>query len=241
MPSHTRAIDAVLLDMDGTILNSIKAAERVWRTWAERRGIDVDAFLPTIHGVQAVETIRRLGLAGIDPQNEAAEITKAEIEDVDGIEPIAGAAAFLAMLPHDKWGIVTSAPRVLALRRIKAAGLPLPPLLISAEDVKRSKPAPDGFMHAAERLGTLAHRCLVIEDSPAGIAAAASSGAQVLVVTATHHRPMEIRHPAITDYRDLALERLPDGALSISHAGGPSELPDRLSCVLPPCAPHPAA
>lgn len=216
--SQTRSIDAVLLDMDGTILNSIAAAERVWTAWAIRHGLDIAAFLPTIHGVRSIETVRRTGLAGIDPEIEAAAITRAEIEEVEGIVEIAGAAAFLAALPAAKWGVVTSAPRTLALRRIGAAGLPVPPLLISAEDVARGKPAPDCFRLGAERLGTTAERCLVIEDSAAGIAAGESAGATVMVVTATHRRPIMTTHPAIRDYRDLKLERLPDGSLSIDAA-----------------------
>lgn len=227
-----RPIDAVLLDMDGTILNSIRTAERIWSAWARHHGVDLEAFLPTIHGVQAVETIRRLGLAGIDPEIEAAAITRAEINDVEGIEAIPGAGAFLSALSGGRWGIVTSAPRALALRRIEAAGLPAPPLLVAAEDVTHGKPAPDCFHLAAERLGTRADWCLVIEDSVAGVAAAERAGATVLVVTATHHQPMDTRHPAIRDYRDLALERLPDGAISIGHAQEIADRPTRLSCVL---------
>ncbi|CAO3433750.1 HAD-IA family hydrolase [Azospirillum endophyticum] len=213
--------DAVLFDMDGTVLNSIKAAERIWTAWALRHGIDIEAFLPTIHGVRAVETIRRLALPGVDPEAEAEAITLAEIEDVEGIEEIAG---FLATLPPDRWAIVTSAPRALALRRIAAAGLPVPPLLVGAEDVVRGKPAPDCFQLAAERLGTTADRCLVVEDSPAGIAAAVSAGASVLVITATHHAAagaaaVDAAHAAIRDYRDLAVDRLADGSLSIRSAG----------------------
>lgn len=218
MTLQIQPIDAVLLDMDGTILNSIIAAERIWRAWAERHGVDVVAFLPTIHGVQSVETIRRLGLVGIDPELEAAAITRAEIEDVEGIEAIAGAAEFLAQLPEARWAIVTSAPRALALRRIEAAGLPIPSLLIAAEDVKNGKPAPDCFEIAAERLGTTADRCLVIEDSEAGISAADSAGASVLVVTSTHLRRVEIAHSAILDYRDLILDRTHDGSIWIRHA-----------------------
>ncbi|KAA0593177.1 sugar-phosphatase [Azospirillum lipoferum] len=227
--------DAVLFDMDGTVLNSIKAAERIWTTWALRHGIDVEAFLPTIHGVRAVETIRRLGLPGVDPEVEAGAITQAEIEDVDGIEEIAGAAGFLAALPPDRWAVVTSAPRTLALRRIAAAGLPTPPLLVGAEDVERGKPAPDCFQLAAERLGTTADRCLVVEDSPAGIAAAVSAGASVLVITATHHAAagataVDAGHAAIRDYRDLAISRLADGSLSIRAAQG-GGLPSNASPV----------
>ncbi|QDC40132.1 HAD-IA family hydrolase [Sphingobium fuliginis ATCC 27551] len=214
-----RSVDAVLLDMDGTILNSIKVAERVWGEWALRHGLDVEAFLPTVHGVQSVETIGRLGLPGVDPVAEAALVTQAEIDTVDGIEAIEGAAAFLAALADCRWAVVTSAPRQLALRRIQAAGLPVPPLLIAAEDVERGKPAPDCFLLAAERLGTTADRCLVIEDSVAGIMAAERAGASILVVTATHHRPMETPHPAIVDYRGLGAVPATGGSVRIGPIG----------------------
>ncbi|MGC8517939.1 MAG: HAD-IA family hydrolase [Steroidobacteraceae bacterium] len=211
-------IDAVLLDMDGTILNSIKAAERIWSAWAQRHGIDVETLLPRIHGVQSVETIRRLALPSLDPVREAAAITQAEIDDADGIEAIAGAGEFLAELPAACWAVVTSAPRALAMRRMQAAGLPAPALLVAAEDVPQGKPAPDCFELAARRLGTTADRCLVFEDSLAGITSAERAGATVLVVTATHDRPMPIRHESIRDYRDLILARSPDGSIAIRHA-----------------------
>jgi sugar-phosphatase len=140
---------AFLFDMDGTILTSIIAAERVWAAWARSHGLDVDVFLPTIHGKRSVDTVRGLGLPDIDAEAEAHRITLAEIEDVDGIEAIAGVAAFLATLPAERWAIVTSAPRALAQARIAAAGLPLPPVLVAAEDVKHGKPAPD---HAPGRM-----------------------------------------------------------------------------------------
>ncbi|WP_413728594.1 HAD-IA family hydrolase [Sodalis sp. RH19] len=191
---------AFLFDMDGTLLNSIASAERVWSRWAARHGLDVATFLPTIHGVRSVETIRRLNLPGVDPEAEARAITQAEIEDTDGIVPIAHAPDFLAALPPDRWAIVTSAPRELALRRLRAAGLRVPALLISAEDVVRGKPAPDCYLMAADRLGVDAGRCLVFEDAPAGIAAAEAAGARVVVITATHRHPMRVRHLALADY-----------------------------------------
>ena len=132
---------AVLFDMEGTILISIGIAERIWAWWAESRGIDPAVLLPTIHGVRAVETISRLDLPGIDAEAEADRITQAEIAAMDGIEPIPGVAAFIGSLPTDRWAVVTSAPRALAERRIEAAGLPMPAILIAAEDVAISKPA----------------------------------------------------------------------------------------------------
>jgi hypothetical protein len=124
-----RGFAALLFDLDGTILCSIAAAERIWTDWARRHGLDVAAFLPTIHGVRSVDTVRRLALPGLDPETEADAITRAEMEDLDGIDGAAGAADFLASLPSSRWAVVTSAPRRLSERRLEAAGLPVPPLM----------------------------------------------------------------------------------------------------------------
>jgi sugar-phosphatase len=213
-----RAFAALLFDMDGTILSSIKAAERVWAVWATRHGLDVASFLPTIHGVKSVETIRRLNLPGVDPEAEAAAITQAEILDLDGIEPIAGAAAFLNSLPADRWAVVTSAPLALALRRMESARLPLPKIFVTAEDVQRGKPAPDCFLLAAGRLGQRPQDCLVFEDAAPGIAAAEAAEASVLVVTAAHTQRLESAHPAIVDYTALIVRAKDDGRLSLAKA-----------------------
>ena len=203
-----RSFAALLFDMDGTIVNSIAAAERVWVAWAERHGLDVAAFMPTIHGVRGIETITRLALPGVDPAAEAEAILLAELEDVDGVAAIEGAAVFLASLPPDRWAIVTSSPRRLALRRLAAAGLPVPAVLVTAEDVEHGKPAPDCFLLAAERLGQRVEDCLVFEDAPAGIQAAEAAGAAVAVVTVTHRHVLETRHPTITGYGELTSELL---------------------------------
>ena len=215
-----RRFDAFLFDMDGTLLSSIAAAERVWARWARRHGLDVAAFLPTIHGMRSVETVRRLGLPGLDPQAEADAITAEEMVDVDGVAPIAGAAAFLAALPADRWAVVTSAPRLLAERRIAAAGLRAPPLMIAAEDVTRGKPAPDCFLLAAGRLGVRADDCLVFEDAPAGIAAAEAAGAAVLVIGATHPHPIATPHRVLQGYEGLHVRAGTGGALEIVEGAG---------------------
>ena len=214
-----RAFAAFLFDMDGTILSSIAAAERVWARWAERHGLDVAAFLPTIHGMRSVETVRRLNLPGVDAEAEAAAITREEMDDVEGIAAIAGVRAFLAGLPSDRWAVVTSAPRELARRRIAAAGLPVPPLMIAAEDVTQGKPAPDCFLLAAARLGVRASDCLVFEDAPAGIAAAEAAGANVLVITATHAHALDTSHPDVVDYAALAPRVDADGGLRLVASG----------------------
>ncbi|AMS41896.1 sugar-phosphatase [Aminobacter ciceronei] len=203
LPHSGRAFGAFMFDMDGTILSSIASTERVWSAWAIKHGLDVESFLPTIHGVRAYETIRRLNLPGVDVMAEVEALTQAEFDDVDGIASIHGAANFLNALPVERWAIVTSAPRRLALRRLEAAGLPVPPIMVTSEDVANGKPAPDCFLLGAERLGHRPEDCLVFEDAPAGIRAAEAAGAQVLVITATHNHAGGTPHPSVTGYGAL--------------------------------------
>lgn len=198
-----RVFAALLFDMDGTILTSIAAAERVWGGWAQSHNLDVAAFIPTIHGVRAIDTVARLNLPGVDAEQEAAAISAAEIADVAGISPIADAVRFLAALPADRWAIVTSAPRALALARLAAAGIAPPQVLITAEDVVRGKPDPEGFRLAAERLGCDIEDCLIFEDAAAGIQAAAATGATVAVVTALHSHVMETPYFKLASFDHL--------------------------------------
>ncbi|MFK0164106.1 HAD-IA family hydrolase [Rhizobium sp. NPDC090279] len=216
MPFDSRPFGAFLFDMDGTVLNSIAVAERVWTAWAQRRGVDAVSLLATVHGRKAIETITRLGLSGIDPAEEVEVLTQAEIDDVAGVEPIAGAADFLKGLPPDRWAIVTSAPRELAKVRLAAVGLPWPRVLIAGEDVQNGKPAPDCFMLAARMLAQPIEECLVFEDAPAGIEAAEAAGASVLVISATHRTPLLTRHPSAEDYDRIAASTTANGSLRLS-------------------------
>jgi sugar-phosphatase len=204
LPAHdtlfNRAFGAFLFDMDGTVLNSIAAAERIWSAWAVRHGVDVETFLPTIHGARAIDTINRLNLPDVDAEAQAAFITEAEIADVEGIVEIPGAAQFLNSLPNDRWAMVTSAPRDLALRRMAAAGIPAPAVMITAEDVKAGKPDPTGYLLAAKRLGLEAHDCLIFEDATVGIQAAEAAGAALMIITTTHQHPLETAHATLASY-----------------------------------------
>ncbi|WP_236194396.1 HAD family hydrolase [Pseudomonas glycinae] len=210
-----RAFGAFLFDMDGTVLNSIAAAERIWSAWAVRHGVNVETFLPTIHGVRAIDTITRLNLPGVDAEAQAAFITEAEIEDVEGIVEIPGAAAFLKSLPADRWAMVTSAPRDLALRRMAAAGIPEPAVMVTAEDVTAGKPDPAGYRLAARRLGLEPADCLIFEDATVGIQAAEAAGAPLMIITTTHQHPLETAHATIASYRDIALSIDSDGQLRL--------------------------
>ena len=204
---------AFLFDMDGTLLDSISAAERVWSIWAQRHGLDVAAFLATIHGARAIDTITRQALPGIDPEVEAQWITDAEINDVEGVVAIPGAVAFLSDLPGDQWALVTSAPRALALRRLHAAGITPPAVLVTAEDVATGKPDPACYVLGAQRLGVPVQECLVFEDATVGIRAGEAAGADVMIVTSTHLTPMVTEHPSISGYEQLQVQRSADGLL----------------------------
>ena len=214
-----RTFAAFLFDMDGTLVDSIAATNRIWTRWAERHGIDPDAVLRTMHGVRAVETIRRHLPQG-DAERAAAVLTQAELEDMEGVLELAGAAAFLRALPPRRWAVVTSAPRALALARLHRAGIPAPPVLVTAEDVTRGKPAPDCFLLAARQLGVDPGDCLVWEDAPSGIAAAEAAGATVVVVTATHVHPLATSHPRVASYEGLAAGLDAARRLTVALTGG---------------------
>lgn len=216
MSEPSRPYAAFLFDMDGTLITSTAAAERVWTRWAERHGLDIAAFVPTIHGVRAIDTIRRQNLTGIDLDAEVAWVERGEIEDVDGVAPIPGAIDFVKRLPPDRWAVVTSASIPLARARLKAAGVTPPAVMITAEDVARGKPDPAGYLKAAATLGFDIADCLVFEDAEAGIKAGEAAGADVVVVTAAWTHPLETDDPTLADYADADLEVRSDGRLVLT-------------------------
>ncbi len=126
--------------------------------------------------------MRQFGPADIDLAAEADWLLQAEINDTEGIVPIMGIKPLLAGLDPASWAVVTSASRELAKVRLRAADLPVPMVMICADDVTRGKPDPEGYLKAAEALGVPISECLVFEDAPAGVAAAKAAGAHVAIV-----------------------------------------------------------
>lgn len=199
----TKSYAAFLFDMDGTLINSIALVERVWRDWAKLRNVDPDDLLTKIHGVRSIDAISALNLPGVDPAHDAAMLLEHELSTTEGIKPVSGVVGFLTSLPPDRWAIVTSAPRRLALLRLEALGIPLPQIIVTAEDVIVGKPHPECYRIGAERLGFDPRECLVFEDAPAGILAGERAGCDVVVMTATHSTDVLTEHLSISNYDDL--------------------------------------
>jgi sugar-phosphatase len=187
----TLAARALLLDMDGTLVDSGPAVERVWRAWALDHGLDGDHVLSVVHGRQGFASMAILLPDRPMEQNleENARMLVQETVDTDGVVAIDGAAVFLASLGGLPHALVTSADDALARARMGAAGLALPPVAVTAEHVTLSKPDPEGFLLGAKLLGYAPEECVVFEDSEAGVAAGLAAGMRVVGVgraTAAH-------------------------------------------------------
>ena len=182
-----RTVAAVLFDLDGVLVESKDATERVWLDWALRNGIDEDDLRSAMHGVRSVEVVRALR-PDLDAAAEADGIERRQAEDVEGMKAIPGAAEALRALKEDRVAVVTSATRGLAEARLGAVGIELPEVVVYADDVARGKPDPEGYLTAARLLGVEPTRTLVVEDAPPGIEAGRAAGAATVGVTSTHTR-----------------------------------------------------
>jgi mannitol-1-/sugar-/sorbitol-6-phosphatase len=178
---------AILFDMDGVLIDSAPAVERVWRTWAAVHGFDPIKVIAQAHGHRSVETIRAVA-PNMDAEKENLVVEQMEIDDKEGVTALPGAADLLTRLPAERLAIVTSATRPLAEARLGYAGLPVPQHMITADDVVNGKPSPEPYLKGAELLSFPARDCLVFEDTPAGIASARASGMQAIALQTTYPR-----------------------------------------------------
>jgi sugar-phosphatase len=166
---------AILFDCDGVLVDSDASIYQSWSRWALHYGLDPAQFEEMEHGRRAADTVRQL-LAD-DLVAEGIELIDTfELEDVTRVVAVPGAGRLLERLPPDIWAVVTSGTTLLASARLQAAGLPFPRVLVTADDVKVGKPAPDCYLIAARRLGCAPAQAVVLEDSPSGIEAARAAG-----------------------------------------------------------------
>jgi sugar-phosphatase len=171
--------------MDGVLVSSIGSVRRCWRLWAEHYKIPNAETYEVPHGIRAIEIVRSLR-PDIDPQEGLRYAEDLEMEDMEGLVVLPGVKALLGSLPLERWAIVTSATHRLMLGRLKAAELPAPKFIISADMVERGKPDPEPYRRGAELLGFPPEECLVVEDAPSGVGAGKAAGCRVLGVLGTH-------------------------------------------------------
>jgi sugar-phosphatase len=201
--------------MDGTLVDSTPVVEQVWAEFAERYGADLDEVLAYSHGRLTSDSVRHFLPEGCDPVEVTAHLDAQELVRVDGIVEVPGAGAFLRGLKDTPVAVVTSASRELARRRMQAAGVPVPEVLVAAEDVGVGKPSPDGYLRAAALLGVDPADCIVFEDAEAGLRAAVASGSRVVVV-GDHVSATTEGMPRIPDFRALSVTRV-EGRLRLRH------------------------
>jgi len=207
-------VEAILFDMDGTIVDSSIPVHKAWKAWADSVDLDFDSVLAVMHGRRAIETMQMLKPELPQPQS-AERFLAVEALDFEGIVEIPGAGAFIASLPVGRWGVVTSATQSMARDRIRAAGLPIPDVLVSADMVAHGKPHPECFLRAAQLLGVAPGACLAFEDAPAGIEAAKAAGMAVIGVE-THYPGAELgTQEAIRDFRSVTGESGADGGIRV--------------------------
>jgi sugar-phosphatase len=187
---------ALLVDLDGTLVDSSAPVRRAWAAFADRHGLDPEEVHAFAQGRPSSETVRLLAPSA-DHAAEAALVETAETTDTDGVLALPGAGELLTS--GHQLAIVTSCSSQLADVRLRAADLPRPEVVISSSMVTRGKPDPEGFLLGARRLGVPAARCAVLEDSPIGIDAGRAAGARVIALRTTHGEDALVRADAIID------------------------------------------
>ena len=205
--------DAVIFDMDGTLIDSTPAVIRAWTIWAKEHGVTAEQ-LAGHHGMPSAGVVRRL-LPEHQHESAIDRINALEIDDVHDIVVLPGAVDALEALASARSAIATSCTLPLARARIAAAQLTPPSVLVTADQVEHGKPAPDPFLLAAERLGVSPRRCLGVEDAPAGVAAAEAAGCYRLAVITTTREEDLVADGIVRNLGDVEFVLVADGSIRV--------------------------
>jgi mannitol-1-/sugar-/sorbitol-6-phosphatase len=195
---------AVLFDLDGTLIDSTQSVLRAWRAAADELGVPFAVFEPYVHGIPAPQafalSLPDAAPADIDRLSE--QLLVRQSEDTGDVVAIDGVLAALDDLPTRTWAIVTSGDRRLASARIRAAGIPPPRVLVTAEDVFAGKPDPAPYLLGASRLAAAPEHCLVFEDAWPGVRAGVAAGMPVVGVLSSAERLDAVVH-TVSDFSEL--------------------------------------
>ena len=171
--------------MDGILVSSLGAVERTWAKWARMRGIDILRARDIAHGRRAIDVLAVL-CPDLDCEAEVKLLEDMEAQDKEGLTALPGVTELLAVLPKDRWTVVTSATEKLARVRLAAGGIPVPERLVTADQVSLGKPHPQPFLAGAALLGFRPEECIVFEDSSSGAQAGRAAGCTVVATTFSH-------------------------------------------------------
>lgn len=199
----------LLFDLDGVLADSTPAVARVWTIFANKHGFDPEETVRRAHGRPSIATIREL-LPNANHIAESAVLERMEIEDIEDVVALPGAAELLHALPTNKWTVVTSCTKALALVRLRAAGLPIPAQMVTSNDIVNGKPSPEPYLKGAELLGLAAAACVVVEDAPAGVRSGKAAGARVIALQTTERESL---------LREAGADWIVDTCASVSVAG----------------------
>lgn len=200
---------ALLFDLDGVLVDSLGAVERIIRSWAASRGVDPEAMIRTSHGRRTSETLRVVA-PHLDIEAETAVLDGMEERETEGIRATPGARELVRRLPPEQWGIVTSGSRTVATLRLEVSGIPIPCVFVTGDQVQRGKPDPECYLKGASQLGIPPAEALVLEDAPIGVAAARAAGMSVVGIAAPE------ADLVVPDLRGLRVTMTHDGWLEVS-------------------------
>ncbi|MEA2764620.1 MAG: mannitol-/sugar-/sorbitol-6-phosphatase [Gemmatimonadaceae bacterium] len=190
---------AILFDLDGVLVDSAECVERTWSEWAKRHQLDPESVIAVAHGRRTIETVQLLA-PQLSAEAELRALAERESTTSEGVYEITGARELLELLPEEKWAVVTSGIRSVAEFRLRHTRLPVPSVMICADEIARGKPDPQGYLNAAARLGYSGADCLVIEDAPAGIESARAAGMRVIAITTTFSRESLTAADVVVDH-----------------------------------------
>jgi sugar-phosphatase len=176
---------AILFDLDGVLIDSTRSVDRQWRAWAREKGIDEEKVMAIAHGVRSIDVIRAVA-PHLDAAMEVEWLEGHEAADQSDVTVMPGAVELIRSIPEGRWCVVTSGTRHLATARLRFGGLPVPKVLVTADDVTNGKPHPEPYLKGAELLGFKPGECLAIEDAPAGIRSAHAAGMKVIGLASTY-------------------------------------------------------
>lgn len=185
MPVLSTSCRALLFDLDGVLVDSTECVTRTWRRWAQANGVNPETILGVAHGRRTMDTLR-LVAPHLATEAEVAGLAQSEAHETAGVYEVPGARALLQALPPAAWAVITAGIWSVATLRLRHTNLPEPVVLITAEDLHRGKPDPEGYLAAAARLGVPPKDCVVVEDAPAGLDAARAAGMRAVALTTTH-------------------------------------------------------